>query len=295
MPVKFRDFIPFLIGLLLSVILGFTVWWVFFFVFSYIGGCITLGQILEKKMGQRDMGRRIAILLISPLFLLFFGLMQRENMQVEETVFYLAYFIGTGIFTRVLIHFCIAKVFGPLIWGRGFCGWACWTAAFLEWLPIKENCAIPKKFTYLRVPALIVSVLVPFLFIQSGYDYYARHILSDSGSLIQTEKFDQLIWFLAGNIIYYSLGILLAFTFKKKRAFCKILCPVSLIMKVPAKIALIRMAPTGNPCIACGNCNRNCPMDIDVMSRIKNGQKIGSTECILCGLCSSHCPVNAIK
>lgn len=52
---------------------------------------------------EKQTGRKIAILLMSPVFLLFLGIMQRENLQLEETVFYLAYFIAGGIFTRALL------------------------------------------------------------------------------------------------------------------------------------------------------------------------------------------------
>ncbi|MDR0455198.1 MAG: 4Fe-4S binding protein [Treponema sp.] len=216
-------------------------------------------------------------------------------MQIEETVFYFAYFISTGIFTRVLIHYATAKVFGPLIWGRGYCGWACYTAALLEWLPIKENKTIPQKYTYIRIPILIVSLLIPFILIQSGYDYYAKHIDSSYNSFfIESRKFEQFIWFLAGYILYYIIGIILAFVFRKKRAFCKIFCPVSLIMKLPARISLIKIKPNGNKCIKCGKCSEVCPMDIDVKKYIENGQKVLSTECIYCRNCVRKCPAKAI-
>jgi polyferredoxin len=220
--------------------------------------------------------------------------MQRENMQIEETVIYLAYFISTGIFTRVLIHYAIAKVFGPLIWGRGYCGWACYTAALLEWLPIKENKPIPKKYTYIRIPVLIVSILIPFVLIQSGYDYMSKHIDSSITSFIESKKFDQFIWFLTGYILYYILGIILAFVFKKKRAFCKIFCPVSLVMKLPTRVSLLKIKPSGNKCIKCGKCNEVCPMDIDVRRYIENGKKVLSTECILCRNCANICPAKAV-
>ena len=203
--------------------------------------------------------------------------------------------INTGIFTRVLIHYTIAKIFGPLIWGRGFCGWACYTAALLEWLPIKENKPIPKKYTYIRIPVLIISLLVPFILIQLGYDYYTRHIYSAAdGSFIETQKLDQFIWFLVGYISYYIIGIILAFVFKKKRAFCKIFCPVSLVMKLSTRLSLIKIKPKGNKCIECGKCNSACPMDIDVREYIKNGQKVLSTECIFCRNCTHVCPVKAV-
>jgi polyferredoxin len=287
---------PFFIGTVLSVSMGLTIWVGFFFVFIPIGLSITIGFIISDIKKDPDLGRRISLSIVALVFLVFLGIMQRENMQIEETVFYFAYFINTGIFTRVLIHYAIAKIFGPLIWGRGFCGWACYTAALLEWLPIKENKAIPKKYTLLRIPVLIVSILVPFLLIQNGYDYFNRHIYSPTdGGFIETQKLDQFIWFLAGYISYYIIGIVLAFVFKKKRAFCKIFCPVSLVMKAQTRISLLKIKPSGNKCIECGKCNKSCPMDVDVMSYIKNGKKISSSECIICRNCVHTCPVKAIE
>lgn len=89
-------------------------------------------------------------------------------------------------------------------------------------------------------------------------------------------------------------AIILAFIFKKKRAFCKIACPVSLVMKLQSRFALTRKKPSGNRCIECGKCNKVCPMNVDVMESIKIGEKVNSTECIGCNLCVKSCPVNAI-
>jgi len=289
-----RCIVPFLIGTILSVSMGLTIWVGFFFVFIPIGLSVSIGFFLSIRYKNPDLGRKISLSIISLVFLVFLGIMQRENMQIEETVIYLAYFISTGIFTRVLIHYAIAKVFGPLIWGRGYCGWACYTAALLERLPIKENKPIPKKYTYIRIPVLIVSILIPFILIQTGYDYMTKHIDSSITSFIESKKFDQFIWFLTGYILYYVVGIILAFVFKKRRAFCKIFCPVSLIMKLPTRISLIKMRPTGNKCIKCGKCNEACPMDVDVRKYIENGKKVLSTECIACRNCANICPVKAV-
>ncbi len=187
-----------------------------------------------------------------------------------------------------VIHYAIAKVLGPFIWGRGFCGWACWTAAILDWLPIKENRPIPQKYTYIRIPVFILSLLIPYLVLASGYDYMHHHVNPQFG------KWHQFIWFLVGNGIYYLTAIPLAFIFHKRRAFCKIACPVSLVMKAQTKVAMIKRKPTGNACTACGLCNKHCPMDIDVMSYIQAGKPIRSSECILCHMCEHVCPVQAI-
>jgi ferredoxin-type protein NapH len=287
------NYLAFFISILVTILIySFFPWWGFLFIFPWIGGWITAGIFIStgKKGIKKDIGRRLSILMISPVFLVFLGLLQRENLQLEETVFY----ISAGWFTRVLIHYAIAKIFGPFIWGRGFCGWACWTAALLEWLPIKENKSIPHKFTNLRYVTFLVSILIPVLFIYSGYDYYNYHLNGDSYHFIQTGKYHQLVWFLIGNGIYYATAIPLAFIFRKKRAFCKILCPVSLIMKIQTRYALIRKKPTEKICIECEICNRNCPMDVDVMSYIIKKKSVSSSECIICGICTDVCPVQAI-
>ncbi len=283
-----RLFVPFIIGCAVGIAL-YTAkgWWGFLLLFPWIGGCITTGLFIASRLPRNecDLGRRIAMLMISPMFLLFLGLYQRENLQLEQTVFYLS----AGIFSRVLVHYAVAKVFGPLIWGRGFCGWACWTAAILEWLPIQENRPIPKQYTFYRWFILILSLVVPLAFIASGYDYHQQQIMEQYG------KQDQLIWFLLGNGIYYVAAIVLAFLFRKKRAFCKIACPVSLIMKLPAHFSRIRIRPSGVPCIECKSCNQQCPMDVDVMKFIRNNKPVNSTECILCRGCRYACPVGAIQ
>lgn len=290
-----RKLLPFILFSALSAILMFR--WPGFLFFAWIGACISIGNYVSGryKKQEKQIGRKIAILLMTPVFLLFLGMMQHENLQLEETVFYLAYFIAGGVFTRVLIHYAIAKVGGPFIFGRGFCGWACWTAAFLEWLPIRENRPIPKKYQLIRYPVFILSLTVPFIMIQAGYDYFSQHIHDIPGQWITPHKWDQLLFFLVGNGLYYAAAIPLAFIFRKKRAFCKIACPVSLVMKIPARFALIKKTPTGETCTQCGACNKHCPMDVDVMGYIGKGLKVGSTECILCNTCVHVCPAGAVR
>ena len=292
------NLIPLGIGIAVASGLYFWSGWLgFLIIFVWIGGWISVGQFVgaSKSGAAKDIGRRVSIFMASLVLLVFLGLFQRENLQMEELVFYLA----AGFISRVVIHYAIAKIFGPLIWGRGFCGWACWTAAWLELLPIKENRRIPTKYTRLRVVVLIISLALPVIFILTGYNYRGEHVTggeySADGLVILSGKFDQFIWFLIGNGIYYLLGIPLAFIFRKKRAFCKILCPVALVMKVPARFAVIRIKPSGEACTECGECNAHCPMDVDVMGYIRASKTVTSTECILCGKCGNVCAANAIK
>jgi polyferredoxin len=291
MKLSFKSFLPLFIGAGIAWMLySFVGWWGFLFLGFWVGGWITVGSLLSSRQKglKRDIGRRLSILMIGLTLMIFLGVIEHENLQLEENIFYIAYFLSGGAFTRVLIHYSVAKVFGPLLFRRGFCGWACWTAGILDWLPIQSNRPIPLGWTYLRWPVLILSLLIPLALLYGGYDYMILHIDRAFG------KWGQFRWFLVSNALYFSSAIVLAYLFQKKRVFCKILCPVSLIMKVPSSIGVIRKRPSGEACTECGACNKICPMDIDVMDYIRKGRNVRSTECILCNQCKNVCPVQAI-
>lgn len=278
------NIIPLLIGLTVAAILYKTVgWWGFLVIFPWIGTSITIGSVLRTTLTgkMKLIGRKVALLMILPCLLFFVPIVNRENFQLEGV----ALLILVGYFSKGVIHYAIAKIFGPLIWGRGFCGWACWTAAILEWLPIN---GVQKqwnpKFKNLRYLSLAISLAIPiFLIFAMNYDVRNDYLWKS-----------EMMWMFAGNIIYYLMAIPLAFILKDKRAFCKILCPVSIVMKPTTSICLIKIKPTGNKCIKCGSCNKGCPMGIDVMGYISNNKPVSNTECILCSDCKVVCPVKAI-
>ena len=71
-------------------------------------------------------------------------MISRENMQIEGFWYYL--FLGT--FEAATIHYAVAKIFGPLLFGRGWCGYACWTAMALDFLPYKTPCGPRKRIGF---------------------------------------------------------------------------------------------------------------------------------------------------
>jgi polyferredoxin len=276
--------IPFIIGITIALTLYFTIkWWGFLVIFPWIGLSISLGNFINEQLpnNRKGLGRRISLVMILPALLLFVPIVNNENFQLEGVLL----LVLIGYFSKGFIHYAVAKLFGPLIWGRGFCGWACWTAAVLEWLPVREKGQIPVGLKNMRYITLGISILLPlFLVFIVSYnvrtDYLSRW---------------EMVWMFVGNGIYYLLAIPLAFIFKDRRAFCKIACPVGLIMKIPTRFSLIKTRPSGKRCLECGRCNQNCPMDVDVMSYIKQGRKVMDTECINCGECKNACPAGAIR
>ncbi|MBN2350713.1 MAG: hypothetical protein JXJ22_17885 [Bacteroidales bacterium] len=136
----------------------------------------------------------------------------------------------------------------------------------------------------LRYLVLVISAALPvFLIFVLNFNVREDYLFKQ-----------EMYWMLIGNAIYYLLGIPLTFIMCDRRAFCKILCPVSPVMKPTSRLSLIKIIPTGNECTACGTCNVICLMDLDVRSFIQNGKPINDTECILYTDCELVCPVNAI-
>ncbi len=100
------------------------------------------------------------------------------------------------------------------------------------------------------------------------------------------------IAFIVGNILYYIVGIILAFRLKDNRAFCKYICPVTIFLKPMSYFSVVRVKCDKEKCISCGKCKKVCPMNVDITDnsrKWKNG-----TECILCMECVRTCPRKAL-
>ena len=124
----------------------------YLFNFSYIGCSVALGLVLFIRRHRH--ARRVTQLLVGLYMLVYLGLICRENMQIEGFWYYLF----TGVFEAATIHYVVAKIFGPLLFGRGWCGYACWTAMVLDFLPYKAPRQPRKNIGWLRYVFFAVSL-----------------------------------------------------------------------------------------------------------------------------------------
>ena len=277
-------FIIFISFWAIAVILWQTMGNLFFlFNFGYIGTAVGVGiglyAYLPRK--KKPSGRRLAQLLIGAYLLVFLGFLKKENMQLEGFFFYLL----SGFFTGSVIHYLVAKITGPILYGRGYCGWACWTAMVLDFLPFKRNKKgrVAAKWEKLRVVHFGVSLLSIL-----GLWFLFQYRPSPAG---QTA----LAWLIGGNAFYYASAFILAFTLKDNRAFCKYLCPVTTILKATSRFAFLKIEGDREKCTECGACSKACPMDIDIMQYVINGTRVLSTECIFCLTCTTVCPEGILE
>ena len=241
--------------------------------FSYIGIFVALGSFLLIR--KYKYARRIVQLLVGMYMLVYLGLIRRENMQIEGFWYYLF----TGVFEAATIHYAVAKIFGPLIFGRGWCGYACWTAMILDFLPYKTPSGPRKKIGWLRYVMFAASLAFVSALFLAGIKDNMEQIM-----------FRALI---IGNVIYYGAGIALAFVFRDNRAFCKYLCPITVFLKPASYYSLLRIRCDESKCVSCGKCKKACPMDVDMTDNSR--KRTNGTECILCTECMKSCPRGALK
>jgi polyferredoxin len=254
----------------------------YFVIFGYIGLSIGLGAFLSRALvrNQKPWGRRISQLLVGLFMLGFLGFLGHENMQLEGFFFYLF----AGVFHGAALHYVIAKLIGPIIFGRAWCGWACWTMMFLDLFPWRKPEQGRVKylglFRYLHF-ALSFG-LIYFLFYMSGYGFTGH-------------RGAELEWLVIGNVIYYLLAIGLTVTLRDNRAFCKYVCPIPATMKPLSRFSLLKQQIDMDKCNDCGLCVSHCLMDIKLLEYAHNNNRILSSECVLCDSCVNVCPTEAIK
>ena len=181
------------------------------------------------------------------------------------------------VFEGAAIHYTVAKLAGPLLFGRGWCGYACWTAMVLDFLPYPVPKGERRPWGWLRYVTFAASLaFVTALFLLPVHD-----------------REDIMFWaFLLGNLAYYAAGIALALKLRDNRAFCKYLCPVTVFLKPMSYFSLIRVKCDETKCVHCGRCRAVCPMGVDMTDPSR--RRKNATECILCLECTRVCPKKAL-
>ncbi len=245
--------------------------------FGYLGTALApaLAHYLSLPRGRRIRARPVVTLAIGAGL---FGAAlarvasQQALVQVEGLVFELL----AGVFGAATLHFLIAKLAGSLLFGRIYCGWACWTGAVLDLLPYKRSDGRLRgvwprlRYIHLAVSATLVAVLA------LGFAYRP----GPAGAYI---------WFLGGTALYYLLGVGMALALRDNRAFCKYACPAGLLAKPAARFALLKVRGDPQRCNGKAKCVNVCPMDIRVADYTRLHLRVLSTECILCQNCINVC------
>jgi len=168
----------------------------------------------------------------------------------------------------ILIPFMILSAF---FWSRGFCGWVCPRAAFLERFlkPVTLKKPVPKWMHLWWISGLVFVVLIS----RVTYVGFTKGALA-AGFLL---------------CIVPTIGALLVGWYSPK-SWCAI-CPTGTMLKVVDR-GVFRVKK--NKCTGCGACDKVCPMSIQI-SKLPEHAYINEPNCTQCGLCVAACPIESLE
>lgn len=239
---------------------------------------VALARYIALPRSDRSIGRRLVLFVIgTSLFSI--SVWTQRNVQIEGLFFGLF----AGILEGALLHYLLGKLVGPLLFGRIWCGWACWVGAIFDLLPYRRPTGRVQRWTRLRWVHFGLSLtLAAALWFGTGY---SLALLGPTA----------VVWFLIGNLCYLATGIGLAIALKDNRAFCKYLCPVTVPLKLTSRFALLKVKGDRSRCEQDRACERVCPMGIRITDYLASSQRVLSTECVLCQECINACQHQALS
>jgi len=202
------------------------------------------------------------------------------NIHVIGSIGIEAFFSGLsrGVINAGFI-FWISVVIATLLLGRAFCGWFCWFGGYLdliEWGRGKLNITIPRRMLLYLVAIPFVSLIIkiyntvmvtwlqgfPTTFIFQLADVEPWGGQQTGISIVIT-----LIMF--GPVLHFVFG---------PRAWCRYLCPIGALLKVFSKLGVGKIRLVNDDCIGCGNCNRICDMQVDVLGALTSQGAVSSSN-----------------
>jgi len=244
-----------------------------------LGPCFTAYGFAPMRAKQR---MRRLVLLAGGLSIM--GLSVLGVMGLDLEAFFMLVLSGTA--GAAMGHTLVTVIAGPMVFGRFLCGWGCWRSMVLELLPMgRGRGRLDGKWRLFPFVGLAASLAAAVALLAAGHH---------PGGIPPNFHADSPVPILAGFAAYYIASIGLAFRLKDQRAFCKYLCPSSVILRRTSRLSLTKMAVRADSCNNCGACSQVCPMDIDVAEYASLGARVTSGECILCQRCAHACPNDAL-
>lgn len=221
------------------------------------------------------------------------------------------FFAGVMPFIITIGTFALLVV----ILNKAFCGWTCPLGFFQEVIGLIGDKLKIKKIQSLSQETLqkvrpikwFILIFLVFIFpLLTGLGFLGHEFGSAFCSICPSRIMTTLMtgdshqvyvdnssfWYMFFSILADLLfGLMIALALFVKQPFCRI-CPMLPFQAVFKKVGLLRLVKnSSSKCDTCGNCTKQCPMDIyEIQKSVKKPTNITFTDCTLCGRCVEFCP-----
>ncbi|WP_067048920.1 4Fe-4S binding protein [Methanofollis ethanolicus] len=157
--------------------------------------------------------------------------------------------------------------------GRTFCGHLCPIGAVQEILSLAGHARVGRTR---KTETMAVRFAVLAVILIAGV-VFSVNVLG----LLGLQDFFLLN---VASVSFFVFAALMLLAVAVYRPFCRLICPYGVVLALAAAKAQYRFRRT-DLCIACGKCERACPVD-----EAKEGDL--KAECYMCGRCAEVCPVD---
>jgi len=154
----------------------------------------------------------------------------------------------------------------------------------LAW--IMDPIVIMGRFTSLNlIPAITATVNLLLIFTIKAFNYNSA--IQDFYRTLKSGILGiNVYYFSHSGIIFLFFLTICAFTLFKRRAWCRMACPLGAIYALAGRFAILHRVV--EKCISCGRCKSDCRM-----GAIRDDMEYSKGECVLCMDCVYDCPQHA--
>lgn len=188
--------------------------------------------------------------------------------------------IGAAIHWQQVIWF-LALIPITYFFGRVWCGWICHLGALQEFIFIPGRIKILQSLKAQKIMRIIRIILIVILIVQL--------VVTRTNYFVKIDPFKVAFNLFSSNLTGYILvALILLSSFFIYRPFCKMACPLGLVLGWISKIPGASVIEMDREYRSQGLCSSTCK--IRAITKHQKETMIDSQECIACGDCLDACP-----
>jgi NAD-dependent dihydropyrimidine dehydrogenase PreA subunit len=246
---------------------------------------LMLSALIGLSIKYRFVRDMRGIVLLSSLVYLGFikGACPCVIMSFQHVILFLS---GSHVAFVSMLWF-LGLVIVTYFFGKTWCSWLCHLGAMQDFLFRRSG----RKWLVSEKAQSVIKYIQTGLFVA----LLIQLIVTKSIIWIKYDPFKVAFNLFSGNTVgYVLLGLLLLSSVLVYRPFCRIACPVGLILGWATKIPGARkLTVNETACSGCKTCIRSCKQQS--IRSAGNKININTENCILCGDCIGVCKKGALK